>query len=41
MSWALVGQIAVLALIALVTITVIQKNHWDGKFELARGRKRE
>ncbi|AXH49746.1 hypothetical protein KNU02_gp20 [Gordonia phage Pleakley] len=31
MTWTLVGQIAVLTLILLLAITVIQKNHWDGK----------
>lgn len=31
MTWELVGQIAVIVLILLVAITVIQKNHWDGK----------
>lgn len=35
MTWTLVGQIAVLMLILLVAITVIQKNHWNGKVLLA------
>ena len=34
MTWTLVGQIAVITLILLVAITVIQKNHWDGKCDL-------
>lgn len=31
MTWELVGQIAVLTLILLLFVTVVQKNHWDGK----------